>query len=317
MKRALIILFSACFMVAGLATAAVAADVKMVLATGGTAGTYYPFGGGMAKIWNSKIPGMNVTAQATGASVENVRLVNRGEAELAIVQSDTIDFAFNAKEAFKEKLTKMAVLAVLYPEVIQVVVRGDSKIDSFDDLKGMKVGVGAPGSGTEANFRQLSDGYGLKKEDVKAQYLSFSESAEQFKDKHIDAFVVTAGIPNAAIMDIGSQHNINIINIADDKAAVIVKKYPFLSPFTIPANTYKNQTKPVKTIAVNAVLIASTSVKNDVAYQIVRTLFENQSELAATHAKGKELNLKTASTGVSIPFHPGAVKYYKEKGLMK
>ena len=317
MKKALMILLIACFMVAGLATAAVAADVKMVLATGGTAGTYYPFGGGMAKIWNSKIPGMNVTAQATGASVENVRLVNRGEAELAIVQSDTIDFAFNAKEAFKEKLTKMAVLAVLYPEVIQVVVRGDSKIDSFDDLKGMKVGVGAPGSGTEANFRQLSDGYGLKKEDVKAQYLSFSESAEQFKDKHIDAFVVTAGIPNAAIMDIGSQHNINIINIADDKAAVIVKKYPFLSPFTIPGNTYKNQTKPVKTIAVNAVLIASTIVKNDVAYQIVRTLFENQSELAATHAKGKELNLKTASTGVSIPFHPGAVKYYKEKGLMK
>jgi len=317
MKKALIILLIACFMVAGLATAAVAADVKMVLATGGTAGTYYPFGGGMAKIWNSKIPGMNVTAQATGASVENVRLVNRGEAELAIVQSDTIDFAFNAKEAFKEKLTKMAVLAVLYPEVIQVVVRGDSKIDSFADLKGKKVGVGAPGSGTEANFRQLSDGYGLKKEDVKAQYLSFSESAEQFKDKHIDAFVVTAGIPNAAIMDIGSQRSINIINIADDKAALIVKKYPFLSPFTIPANTYKNQTKPVKTIAVNAVLIASTSVKNDVAYQIVRTLFENQSELAATHAKGKELNLKTASTGVSIPFHPGAVKYYKEKGLMK
>ena len=316
MKKALLLVM-ACFMVAGLASTAAAADIKMVLATGGTAGTYYPFGGGMAKIWNSKIPGMNMTAQATGASVENVRLVNRGEAELAIVQSDTIDFAFNAKEAFKEKLTKMAVLAVLYPEVIQVVVRGDSKINSFDDLKGMKVGVGAPGSGTEANFRQLSDGYGLKKEDTKAQYLSFSESAEQFKDKHIDAFVVTAGIPNAAIMDIGSQHSIRIINIADDKATLIAKKYPFLSPFTIPANTYKNQTSPVKTMAVNAVLIASTDVKDDVAYNIVKSLFENQSELAATHAKGKELSLKNASTGVSIPFHPGAVKYYKEKGLMK
>ena len=316
MKKALLLVM-ACFMVAGLASTAAAADIKMVLATGGTAGTYYPFGGGMAKIWNSKIPGMNMTAQATGASVENVRLVNRGEAELAIVQSDTIDFAFNAKEAFKEKLTKMSVLAVLYPEVIQVVVRGDSKIDSFDDLKGMKVGVGAPGSGTEANFRQLSDGYGLKKEDTKAQYLSFSESAEQFKDKHIDAFIVTAGIPNSAIMDIGSQHSIRIINIADDKATLIAKKYPFLSPFTVPANTYKNQTTPVKTMAVNAVLIASTDVKDDVAYNIVKSLFENQSELAATHAKGKELSLKNASTGVSIPFHPGAVKYYKEKGLMK
>ncbi len=316
MKKTLLFIM-VCFMVAVFSTTAAAADVKMVLATGGTAGTYYPFGGAMAKIWNSKIPGMNVTAQATGASVENVRLVNRNEAELAIVQSDTIDFAFNAKEAFKEKLTKMAALAVLYPEVIQVVVRGDSKIDSFDDLKGMKIGVGAPGSGTEANFRQLCDGYGIQKEDVKAQYLSFAESAEQFKDKHIDAFIVTAGIPNAAIMDIGTQHSVRIINISDDKAAQIIKKYPFLSPFTIPANTYKGQTTAIKTVAVNAVLIAGTDVKEDVAYSIVKALFENQGELAMAHAKGKELNVKTAASGVSIPFHPGAVKYYKEKGLMK
>jgi TRAP transporter TAXI family solute receptor len=315
MKRAGVILV-ACFLVMGFSTA-MAAEVKMVLATGGTAGTYYPFGGAMAKIWNSKIPGMNVTAQATGASVENVRLVNKNEAELAIVQSDTIDFAYNAKENFKEKLTKMAVLAVLYPEVIQVVVRGDSKIDSVDDLKGKKIGVGAPGSGTEANFRQLCDGYGVKKEDINAQYLSFAESADQFKDKHIDAFIVTAGIPNAAIMDIGAQNSVRIINIADDKARAIMKKYPFLSSFTIPANTYRNQDKAVKTVAVNAVLIANSDMKADVAYSIVKSMFDNQSELASAHAKGKELNLKTASTGVSIPFHPGAVRYFKEKGLIK
>jgi len=270
----------------------------------------------MAKIWNSKIPGMNVTAQATGASAENVRLVNKKEAELAIVQSDTIDFAYNAKEAFKEKLTKMSALAVLYPEVIQVVVRGDSKADSFDDLKGMKIGVGAPGSGTEANFRQLCDIYGLKKDDVKAQYLSFSESSEQFKDKHIDAFIVVAGIPNAAIMDISTQHSVKIINVSDAKAKQLVKKYPFLSAFTIPAGTYKSITKDVKTVAVNAVLIVNTEVSNDVAYNLVKALFDNQKDLGLAHAKGKELNLKKASSGVSIPFHPGAVKYYKEKGLL-
>ncbi len=315
MKR-VIVYCMACMFVIGLVSISAAADVKMVLATGGTAGTYYPFGGAMAKIWNSKIPGMNVTAQATGASAENVRLVNKKEAEIAIVQSDTIDFAYNAKETFKEKLTKMAAVAVMYPEVIQVVVRGDSKADSFDDLKGMKIGVGAPGSGTEANFRQLCDIYGLKKEDVKAQYLSFSESAEQFKDKHIDAFIVVAGIPNAAIMDISTQHSVKIINVADDMAAKLVKKYPFLSPFTVPANTYRNQPKDVKTVAVNAVLIVSTDIKADVVYNMVKALFENQNELVAAHAKGKELNLKKASTGVSIPFHPGAVKYYKEKGVM-
>ena len=315
MKRALVVLL-ACLFAVGLASTGLAADVKMVLATGGTAGTYYPFGGAMAKIWNSKIPGMNVTAQATGASAENVRLVNKKEAELAIVQSDTIDFAYNAKEAFKEKLTKMSALAVLYPEVIQVVVRGDSKADSFDDLKGMKIGVGAPGSGTEANFRQLCDIYGLKKDDVKAQYLSFAESSEQFKDKHIDAFIVVAGIPNAAIMDISTQHSVKIINVSDDKAKQLVKKYPFLSAFTIPAGTYKSITKDVKTVAVNAVLIVNTEVSNDVAYNLVKALFDNQKDLGVAHAKGKELNLKKASSGVSIPFHPGAMKYFKEKGVL-
>ena len=316
MKRLLMHLMI-CLLLLGLVGVAPAQELKMILATGGTAGTYYPFGGAMAKIWNSKIPGVNVTAQSTGASAENVRLINKNEVELALVQSDTIDFAYNAKETFKEKLTKMAVIAVLYPEVIQIVARRDSSIKSFPDLKGMKVGVGAPGSGTEANFRQLLDIYGMKKEDVRAQYLSFSESAEQFKDRHIDAFIVTAGVPNAAIMDVAVTQSIQILPIPDDRVAQLTKKYAFLSPVVIPANTYKNQSSEVKTIAVAAVLIASSELKDDVVYKLTRALFENQAELAVAHSKGKELNLKTAATGVSIPFHPGAVKYYKEKGAMK
>src|SRR4030043_851781 len=222
MKRSLVILLTLMLGI-GLASTASAQGLKLILATGGTAGTYYPFGGAMAKIWNSKIPGMNVTAQATGASVENIRLINKKEVELALVQSDTIDFAFNAKEAFKERLTKMNAIAVLYPEVIQIVVRGNTKIKSFADLKGVKMGVGAPGSGTEANFRQLLEASGMKKDDVKAQYLSFAESAEQFQDKHIDAFIVTAGIPNAAIMDISTQHNVRILDISGDLANKLIQ----------------------------------------------------------------------------------------------
>lgn len=294
-----------------------AAEVKMVLATGGTAGTYYPFGGAMAKIWNSKIPGMNVTAQTTGASGENVRLVNKKEAELALVQSDTLDFAFSAKEAFKEKLTSMMAVAVLYPEIIQVVVRADSPAKDFAGLKGMKVGVGAPGSGTEANFRQLCDAYGISKDDVKAQFLSFSESAEAFKDKHIDAFIVTAGIPNAAIMDISTQNEIRILNVTGEPLKKLEQKYPFLSAAKIPANTYKGLAAETSTVAVNAVLIVNSDIKEDVVYNLTKALFENQAELASAHAKGKELNIQAAVKGVSIPFHPGAIKYYKEKGLMK
>jgi TRAP transporter TAXI family solute receptor len=316
MKRVFTI-FVGVMVIVGFGFMAQAQDVKLILATGGTAGTYYPFGGAMGKIWNSKIPGMNVTAQATGASAENVRLVNKKEAELALVQSDTIDFAYNAKEAFKEPLKKMGAIAILYPEIIQIVVGGDSKIKSFSDLKGVKIGVGAPGSGTEANFRQLCDVYGIKKEDVKAQFLSFSESAEQFKDRHIDAFIVTAGIPNAAIMDVAVMQSIRILSLPDNKIAQLTKKYPFLSSTVVPANTYKNQSADVKTIAVSAVLIASSELPEDVVYKLTKALFDNQAELAAGHAKGKELNLKTAAKGVSIPFHPGAVKYYKEKGIMK
>ena len=311
--------FGACLAVLFLmgAVATVYAADNLVLATGGTAGTYYPFGGAMAKIWNSKIKDMNVTAQTSGASAENVRLVNKKEVELALVQSDTLDFAFNATEAFKEPLKAMNAVAVLYPEIIQVVVGAASPIKSIADLKGKKVGVGAPGSGTEANFRQLLDAYGMKKEDVNAQFLSFSESAEAYKDKHIDAFIVTAGIPNAGIMDVATQNEIRILDIPADVAAKLTQKYPFLAAVKVPANTYKGQTAEVSTVAVNAVLICGSSLSEAMVYNLTKALFENQADLASAHAKGKELNIKTAVTGVSIPYHPGAVKYYKEKGLMK
>jgi hypothetical protein len=316
MKKLLGVCVAVLFVI-GMVVPVYAADTKLVLSTGGTAGTYYPLGGAIARIWNTKIPGMNVTAQTTGASAENIRLINKKEAELALVQSDTLDAAYNAKAPFTETIKSMSVIAVLYPEIIQVVVRADSPIKSIADLKGKKVGVGAPGSGTVANFNQLMDIYGLAKDDVKSQYLSFSESAEQFKDRHIDAFIVTAGIPNAAIMDIATQHEIRILNIPADMAAKLIGKYPFLAAAKVPAGTYKNQAQDVATVAVNAVLIAGNDLSADVVYSMTKALFDNQAELASAHAKGKELNLQNAVQGVSIPFHPGALKYYKEKGAIK
>jgi len=306
-----------CLAIIGVASMAAAGELKYILATGGTAGTYYPFGGAMAKIWNSKIPGMNVTAQATGASIENIRLLNKDEVELALVQSDNIDWAWNAKEAFKEKITKMGVVAVLYPEIVHIIVRADSKAKTFGDLKGLKVSVGAPGSGTEANFRQLMEIYGLKKEDVKAQYLSYAESAEQFKDNNIDSFFMTTGVPNSALMDVANVRPIKLLSVEDAMVAKTIQKYPFLAPANIPANTYKGQTGAVNTIAVMAVLVAHPKISEATVYQMAKALFDNQADLANAHAKGKELKLATATKGVSIPFHPGAAKFYKEKGLLK
>ena len=315
MKKTVVVL-ALCVAMIGLASVAMAGE-KLILATGGTAGTYYPYGGAMSKIWNSKIPGMNVTAQATGASVENVRLMNKDEVELALVQSDTIDFAFKAQETFKEKLTKMAGVAVLYPELIHIVVRGDLDIDSFSGLRGKKIGVGAPGSGTEANYRQLLDIHKMSKDDVSAQYLSFAESADQFKDNRIDAFMVTGGVPTSAIMDVATQRSIKILPIEDTMISILTNKYPFLAAAVIPANSYKGVTSNVKTAAVNAVLIAHPKLSTDVVYNLTKALFDNQAELGAAHAKGKVLSLQGATAGVSIPFHPGAAKYLKEKGVLK
>jgi TRAP transporter TAXI family solute receptor len=211
----------------------------------------------------------------------------------------------------------MAGVAVMYPELIHVVVRGDLNITSFSGLRGKKIGVGAPGSGTEANYRQLLDMFKMSKDDVHAQYLSFAESADQFKDGRIDAFMVTGGVPTSAIMDVATQRSIKILPIEDTMVSMITAKYSFLSGAVIPANAYKGVTAPVKTVAVNAVLIAHPKLSEATVYNLTKALFENQKDLASAHNKGKELSLAGAAQGISIPLHPGAVKYFKEKGVLK
>jgi len=183
-------------------------------------------------------------------------------------------------------------------------------------MKGKKVSVGAPGSGVEANARQIFDATGLTYNDMNVSYLSFSESADAYKDKHIESFFVTSGIPNAAIQDITAQNDIVLVSLTDDVIAALTQKYPFFVEYTIPAGTYKGQDSDVKTVAVMATLATNSQASEDVIYNITKTLFENQPELAQAHAKGAELVLEEAVKGISIPFHPGAEKYFKEKGLM-
>jgi len=299
-------------------TACAPAKTNMILATGGTSGTYYPYGGAMAQIFNSKIPNMNVTAQATGASVENCKLLGQNEAELAIVQNDMIDYAYNGIEAFEgSKIENIRGIATLYPEIVQIVASPDSGITSVKDMKGKKVSVGAPGSGVEANARQIFEASNLTYNDMNVSYLSFSESADAFKDKHIDAFFVTSGIPNAAIQDITAQNDIVMVSLPNDVIAALTQKYPFFVEYTIPAGTYKGQSSDVKTVAVMATLATNSQASEDVIYNITKALFENQAELAQAHAKGQELSLEKAVQGISIPFHPGAEKYFKEKGVLK
>ncbi|MDF2591413.1 MAG: transporter solute receptor, family [Clostridia bacterium] len=318
MKKYIVLALAMVLVLSVALTGCAAANTNLILATGGTSGTYYPFGGAMAQIFNTKIEGMNVTAQATGASVENLKLIGKKEAELAIVQNDMTDYAYNGLESFKDgKIENVRAVATLYPEVIQIVATKESGIKTFADIKGKKFSVGAPGSGVEANARQLLDVMGMTYNDFTANYLSFSESADSFKDKHIDGFLFTSGIPNAAIQDISTTSDLQFVSVPDDIIASLTAKYPFFTAYTIPAGTYKGQDAEVKTIAVKATLVVGSDVSEKVVYNLTKALFENQPELATAHAKGQQLNLQDAVQGVSVPFHPGAEKYFKEVGAMK
>lgn len=289
-----------------------------ILATGGTGGTYYPFGGAIANIWNTKIENMNVTAQATGASAENLRLINKGEAEFATVQNDVMDYAFHGTDMFAgEKLENVMTVGTMYPEVIQIAVSENSGIKSIADFKGKRISVGDAGSGVEFNAKQILEGYGLTFEDIKKSNLSFKESAEGIQNGTLDGCFITAGVPNSALQELAFTAGLILIPVSGPEADAICSKYSFYTQTTIPGNTYKGTNTDTPALAIKATLAVSAKLDEDTVYQMTKTLFENLDELGQAHAKGKEVSAQTAVTGVSVPFHPGAEKYFKELGLLK
>lgn len=293
------------------------AKKDFILATGGTSGTYYPFGGAIANIWNTKVQNMNVTAQATGASAENLRLINRGDAEFAIVQNDVMDYAYNGTDMFAgEKLTNIMTIGTLYPEVVQIAAEKNSGINSISDMKGKRVSIGDAGSGVEFNAKQILEGYGITFDDIKKNNLSFKESAEAIQNGTLDACFITAGVPNSALQELAFTTGLNLVPVTNENAKIISEKYEFYTVTTIPAGTYKGTDTDTKALAIKATLAVNASLDEEIVYQMTKALFENLDELGTAHAKGKEVSAAAAITGVSVPFHPGAIKYYKEIGLM-
>lgn len=318
MKKSLSIAASILFAAVLLAGCSKAnAKKDYILATGGTGGTYYPFGGAIANIWNTKIENMNVTAQATGASAENLRLINKGDAEFGTVQNDVMDYAFNGTDMFAgEKLSNIATIGTLYPEVIQIAVSEDSGINSIADFKGKRISVGDAGSGVEFNAKQILEGYGLTFNDIKKSNLSFKESAEAIQNGTLDGCFITAGVPNAALQELAFSAGLKLIPVSGNEAATVMDKYGYYTATTIPGGTYKGTDEDVPALAIKATLAVSKNLDEDTVYEMTKALFENLQELGNAHAKGKEVSAASAVTGVSVPFHPGAVKYFKEIGLM-
>lgn len=287
---------------------------QLVIATGGTGGTYYPLGGGMAD-HITKNAGVTATAQATGASAENIRLLRDKKADIAFTQNDIAEYAAAGTNMFQQdgKIDSFQALGALYDETIQIVVSADSNIKSVADLKGKRVSVGAPGSGTEINAQQILEAYGLTFDDTQLQRLSFADSAKAIQDGKLDAAFQTAGTPTAAITELAATTGVKIIPIDSDKIDAIIAKYPYYVKTTVPANTYQTVPEEVTTVSVKSMLLIRSDLDEDLVYKVTKAIFDNTDKLG--HAKAKEIKLDSVLSGVSIPIHPGAKKYFDEKGV--
>lgn len=291
-----------------------AAQKFINIATGGTAGTYFPLGGAVADILNKNIPGANASAQSTGASVANINLLQQGKVDLAFVQNDIAYYAANGVEMFKDKkVAGLKGLATLYPETIQIVALDKSGITSLDQIKGKRVAVGAAGSGTEANARQILEAYGITYKDISVQYLSFGEASSALKDGNVDVAFVTAGHPTAAIQDIATQNKVVLIPVDAAKADALIAKYPFYTKVNIPAKTYTNQDADVSAVAVRCMLVVSEKMDAQLGYDITKAIFSNLDRLKAAHAVAAVVSKASAKDGMSIQLNAGAEKFFKEK----
>jgi TRAP transporter TAXI family solute receptor len=301
---------------AGASLPAQAQDFINIL-TGGTSGVYYPLGVALSKIYSDKVKGSRPSVQATKASVENLTLLQQGKGEIAFTLGDSLALGWAGDEeaGFKSKLTKLRGVAAVYPNYIQVVASKESGIKTLADLKGKRLSVGAPKSGTELNARAILQGAGLTYQDLgKVEYLPFDQSIELMKNRQIDATLQSAGLGVASIRDLATSVEIVVVEIP---AAVVDKVGSPYVKATIPANTYGGQTAPVQTAAVVNYLVTHADVKEDTVYQMTKAMYESLPDLVAAHAAAKDIKLENAMQGMPVPMHPGAEKYLAERGIKK
>jgi TRAP transporter TAXI family solute receptor len=299
-----------------LALPALAADQFLNILTGGTSGVYYPLGNALSSIYGKTLPGARVTVQATKASVENLNLLQAGRGELAFTLGDSLTQAWEGVEeaGYKTPLKKLRTMAAIYPNYIQIVATADSGIKTLADLKGKRVSVGAPKSGTELNARAVFKAAGLAYDDMKVQYLPFGESVELMKNKQLDATLQSAGLGVASLRDLATGDNIVIVPVSAEVIAKTGDSAYIAS--VVPANTYRGQTADVPTAAVRNFLVTHEGVPADLVYGMTKSMFANMPDMLAAHSAAREIDPAIAAKS-PIPLHPGAEKYYREAGLLK
>ena len=292
------------------------ADEFINILTGGTSGVYYPMGVALSEIYGQNIEGARTQVQATKASVENLNLLQQGKGELGFALGDSVKYAWegDAEAGFKAPLTKLRAIAAIYPNYIQIAALKEAGVTTVADLKGKSLSVGAPKSGTELNARAILGGAGLSYEDLaKVEYLPFAESVELMKNRQLEATLQSSGLSNAAIKDLASSQDISIVAVPAD----VVEKIgaPYIAG-VIPAGTYKGQDADVPTAAVINFLVTHEGVSDETAYQMTKLIFDNLDKLKAAHSAAAGIVLENAPKDSPIPLHPGAERFYKEKGLL-
>ncbi|AYF87994.1 TAXI family TRAP transporter solute-binding subunit [Pseudomonas sp. DY-1] len=298
--------------------AALAAPTFINILTGGTSGVYYPIGVGLSQIYGSGIEGSKTSVQATKASVENLNLLQAGRGELALALGDSVSDAWTGVEeaGFKAPLKKLRAIAATYPNYIQIVAAKESGIKTLADLKGKRISVGAPKSGTELNARAIFAAAGLSYEDMgKVEFLPYAESVELIKNRQLDATLQSSGLGMAAIRDLSATMPINFVEVPKEVTAKIGNAA--YQPAVIPAKTYDGQDLDVATVAITNILVTHEGVSDELAYQMTKLMFDNLGRLVTSHAAAKDIKLETAAQNLPIPLHPGAERFYKEAGVLK
>ncbi|GHV35012.1 C4-dicarboxylate ABC transporter substrate-binding protein [Synergistales bacterium] len=313
MRKTWILLLVALFVGVG----CVGADAKefLSIATGGVAGVYYPLGGGLAQVLSSHLKDIEVTAEAGNASAANINLIAGHEVQMALVQNDVAARAVKGVKPFKEPVKNLRMIASLYPEHVQCITVKGKGIKTLNDLKGKRVSVGAPGSGVNDSVGPILNVAEIKYTDINADFLDFANTAERIQDGQLDAGFVLAGYPTAAVMALAAQRDIDLVAFDDAMLDKLIKSNPFFTKDVIPAGTYTGIDHDTLTPAVIAVLVCDADISEAVVYDITKAIFDNLNELRPVHDKAKLISLEKALDGAAITVHPGAAKYFTEKGL--
>lgn len=283
----------------------------ITIGTGGQSGVYYPVGGALSSVWEENLD-VTTSVESTGASAENINLLDQGRLEVAMIQSDAASQAYEGTGAFEEQIRSFTAISAMYPQYVQIITTAGTGIESVQDLKGKRVAVGSPNSGVELNARSILDAYGITYDDMQEDFLSYSEAIDGMKNGTTDAGFFTSGLPNPAVTDLATTADVRVVPLTGDGYEQLLNDFEYFNEATIPSGTYDNS-EDVQTLDFNNLLVARKDLDADTVFDLTQAMWDNIEQVQGAHNAAKEVTLDTAQESVPVPFHAGSKRYYEEQ----